>query len=156
MENPYEWETQRLLSEFMNACAKAGTSNSGLVISFSAASDLQDAHCLRGVVLARIDGVKPQIKPGDQVKPVQDNDINPAPSNGYNSSRSRARKLPDVLTVESVRYMGGDRWELVFKERNDATCDTDSEYAEDGGRTWYVPLRFRAEDFELLTTPVGA
>src|SRR3989344_5612986 len=54
-ENPYSWDTATLLSEFMDACGRAGFSNCGLVISPTADNDLADAHYLRGVVLARID-----------------------------------------------------------------------------------------------------
>src|SRR3989338_9343917 len=63
-ENPYSWDTATLLSKFMDACGRAGFSNCGLVISPTADNDLADAHYLRGVVLARIDQVKPPFVAG--------------------------------------------------------------------------------------------
>lgn len=145
-ENPYEWDTGKLLNEFMNACAQAGTSNSGLVISFSAGSDLDRAHYLRGVVRARIDGKTPPVKPGDKVRP-KDGLTKPSPSNGWDRS-SNPRKLPKSLTIKQIFYMAS--WEVVFAENSDATADTDGEYYQDGGREWHVPLRFKIDDFEVI------
>jgi len=153
MENPYAWNTEKLLSEFMNACARTGISNSGLVISFSAETDHSRAHYLRGVVLSRIEGVRPPVQPGDQVQPKSEA-ITPSQSNGWKRSIHHKRALPDVLTVKTVHYFGNDRWELVFREENDATADTESEYDQDGGRSWYVPLRFKAEDFTQVKDEV--
>ncbi len=149
MENPYAWDTEKLLSEFMNACARTGISNSGLVISFSAGFDHSQAHYLRGVVRARIDGVKPPIQPGDQVQPKSEA-IAPSQSNGWRKSIHHKRALPKTLTVNTVHYFGNGRWEFVFQEINDTTADTESEYDQDGDRSWYVPLQFKAEDFNQV------
>lgn len=145
MENPYSWDTIRLLNEFMNACAKAGISHSGLVIDLSVGTELSRAHNLRGVVHARIDGVTPPVQPGDKVKPNKKT-IAPSSSNGWERSRNE-RALPKILTVKTVHYVGNDCWEFMFQEVNDATADTESSYYEEGPRSWHVPLRFKAEDF---------
>ena len=144
MENPYSWDTRRLLNEFMDACGRAGFSGSGLVISFSAESDLSYAHYLQGVILARVERVEPPLKPGDEVSPRE---AVTAPSgNGWKRSSS-PRKLLKQLTVREVHYLGDNKWLVKFQEMNDQTCDTENEYDQDGGRSWYVPLFFKASDF---------
>lgn len=46
---------ERLVKEFMNQCAKAGVSNSNLVIDPFAASDLKLAHDYKDEVLRRLE-----------------------------------------------------------------------------------------------------
>lgn len=144
MENPYSWSDSRLLDEFMNACARAGVSGSGLVISLSGNSDLGKAHYLRNVLSARLNRAEPPAKPGDKVRPKS---CTIAPSH-YRGGRPPLRKLPDTLTIEKIYYRG-DRWEYVFEERSEATANQDGVYGEDGGDWWWIPLNFNAEDFEL-------
>jgi hypothetical protein len=144
MENPYSWSTGKLLDEFMNACAHAGVSGSGLVISFSGDSDHSKAHYLRSVLCARLDRFEPPIKPGDKVQ-SRARKVTPLPRNGYTRN---PRELPKTLTVEKVYYFGGN-WRLEFLEKDESTADQDGVYAEDGGDWWWIPLMFKAEDFEL-------
>lgn len=66
----YDWPIQRLLSALMNASARAGVSNSGLVVDLSDDNDLYEAHYLKSVVLARFDNVRPSVKPGQKFRTV--------------------------------------------------------------------------------------
>ena len=151
MENPYEWSTDQLLSEFMNACGRTGFSNSGLVISFTAGDDRSRAYYLRSVVHARIDQAIPPIKSGDQVLP-KERLIAPLP---VKYEYGKERELPKLLTVAVVRYKGNGQWTVTFVEQNDATAYKDQDDDGDRVHKFYVPLQFKAEDFEVLT-PVKA
>lgn len=148
MENPYAWSTEELLSRFMNACGRAGFSGSGLVVTFTEGEDRARAHYLRGVVHACIDRVSSPFEPGVKVQPAKKM-VAPSSSNDWRRT-GRERMLPGTLTVKTVYYFGKNRWELTFREENDATCYKDSEYDQDGGRSWFVPLRFKAEDFTAV------
>ena len=57
-----------LLNVFFRACAQAGISNSGLVMSFSASDDINEASYFKGVVLARLEGAKPPFRRDDVVR----------------------------------------------------------------------------------------
>src|SRR3569832_2801825 len=107
----YEMSDQELLDEFMNACARAGTSNSGLVIDFSAGSDRAEAHYLRGVVLSRIDGEKPPFARGDKVI------LNQPPAQSVNKVNYSPRFLKEgeVHEVSRIYYEGKRTWALSFK-----------------------------------------
>ena len=148
IENPYEWSTEGLLDSFMNVCPRAGVSGSGLVISISAGDDLGYAHYLRGVVKARIEGVKPPFSPGAQVHPLGQM-VAPSVRNGLRRSHN-ARELPKVLTVRRVNYLGSNVWTLIFQEETDATADRDY---DDDGKAFYIPLIFNPNDFEAVVPP---
>jgi hypothetical protein len=148
MENPYLWTTEKLLDKFMNACARAGVSNSGFVISFSSGSDLGNAHYLRSVLSARLNRVEPPAHPGAKVQPRSES-VAPSHSNGWKRS-NHPRPLPEVLTIDRVYYKGGNSWEFQFVERSYATADRDGVYAEDGGESWWIPLNFKAGDFQPM------
>jgi len=127
----YEMSDQELVEAFMNACARAGASNSGLVIDFSAPSDRAEAHYLKGVVLARLAGVKPLLRRGARVQ------VNQAHSGGVRStnydreSYSYHKIEPGSMhEITRVHYMDG-KWELSFKGPE-------------------LSYRFKAEDFELV------
>ncbi|GEM_PF-4718381 len=149
MGNPYALETDRLLDEFMRATARAGVSRSGLAIIIGGDDSLEYAHYLKGVVRARIDDVQPPIQPGAQVKPTAQLTA-PAQSNDWKRSKHE-RELPPVMTVDQVYYLGENTWNVTFRERTATTADGD--WDEDG-RIHYIPLRFRASDFEILV-PAG-
>ena len=144
-ENPYRWGTEKLLNELMIACGRVGVSNSGLVISLAGGDDLSNVYYLRGVVEARIDQVMPPFHQSDRVK-AKKNPLAPLRDNrGYHHER----ELVGIFTVSKVFYYGEGRWEINFRETTEATARLDHEYGEDGSRSRYVPLGFRAEDFEL-------
>ena len=143
-ENPYSWDTATLLSKFMDACGRAGFSNCGLVISPTADNDLADAHYLRGVVLARIDQVKPPFVAGDRVG-AKSLLVKPVSVMHWRLDGSQ-RHLPHQLTVAKVIYCGSSRWQVLFREKTEQTAS--QEWDEDGHRYWN-PLLFHAEDFEL-------
>jgi len=143
MENPYEWDDEQLLREFANACGRAGVSNSGLVISFCAGDDNTRKAYLWTVLEARLAGVKPPFSPGQQIKPTGKKTAPSPIGNGFGPQLSRS--LPTILTVASIWYYNG-RWDIQLKELDESTARWD----DNGERRWLVPLRFRAEDFEVL------
>jgi len=143
-----------LLGKLTAACAKAGLSNSNLVIDFGAGRDAEEVDYLQSAMLARTDQVSPPFQPGYRVK-AKKKMVAPDRSNGYRRS-SHPRELKGTLTIEKVFYRGDKGWALRFVERTKATADTESEYAEDGGESWWVPLDFPAEDFELAHEPLEA
>jgi hypothetical protein len=152
--NPYELSKQELLSEFARACAHVGVSGSGIVIDLAAEIHRQNMSYLYGAVLARLDQAVPPVKSGAKVKPnkkeVRPNGeswrINPSP-----------RQLPKNLTVRIVYYRGENKWEYEFAEEIEGkTAYKDGEYDQDGSREWLVPLRFNAEDFDLVEEAMRA
>ena len=141
-------DTGKLLSVFMNACARAGVSSSGLVIDLSGSDDLGNAHYLRGVIHARIDRATPPFHPRDRVK-AKTPTVTPSPSNNWERDR-RPRDIKEVLTVAKVFYLGNRGWDVSFRGSAKETADTVIEYEQDGRTTFVFPLHFRTEDFELL------
>ena len=105
----YDMSNEELLGAFMNACGRAGLSNSGMCISASAGDDLTEAHYFRGVVLAGLEGVKPPFKPGEKVhSPEKVWPVRPA----YSPSIEKGA----VFTIERVHYKGkGEGWFLSFE-----------------------------------------
>jgi hypothetical protein len=122
---------QELVDEFMNACARAGASNSGLVIDFAAGSDRAEAHYLKGVVLARIAGVKPPLRPGRKMIPLSSLPKGVVSVNYDRDSFAHLGINPgEVCKIRRILYVEG-KWQLCFE-----------------GREKY---RFKLEDFELIS-----
>lgn len=110
----YDMDDKELVEAFMRACGKAATSNSGLVIDFSAGPQLAEAHYLKGAVLARFAGIKPPYKPGQELKPrpaFHDSVI----SKNYDLSTYAYLKIgfKDELKICQVHYVDGE-WQLSF------------------------------------------
>ncbi len=125
----YDMTDQELVDEFMNATARAGASNSGLVIDFSAGSDRAEAHYFKGVVLARLAGVKPPLKPGCKMAPLSSLTRGAVSVNYDRDSFAHLGINPgEVCKVRRILYVEG-KWQLSFE-----------------GRDKY---RFKVEDFEL-------
>ena len=61
MENLFTMESLLLVNRFMNVCAQAGVSRSGLCIDITANTKLRKAHLFKAAVLARIEGVTPSL-----------------------------------------------------------------------------------------------
>ena len=143
MENPYEWDDEQLLREFAMACARSGVLNSGLIISSGAGRDNARMSYLWIALEARLARANPPFKLGQQVKPIG-RETTPSPIDNGLGGHQPSRTLPAVLTVASVWYYKG-RWDIKFKEEDARTAYR----RDDGDRFWLVPLRFRAEDFEV-------
>ena len=131
--NAYELDNEALLKEFMNACGRAGTSNSGLCYDLAASEHLKYAHYLKGVVLAKIEGEDPPFKPGDIVICVKRDGAYPA--FGYSSF-----PLPGTILCQRqpkkiirVYYKGGKKWEVELAPNHERL--------------------YRAEDFSIAETP---
>jgi hypothetical protein len=124
----YEMTDQELVDEFMDACARAGASNSGLVIDFSAGSDRAEAHYFKGVLLARLAGMKPPLKPGCKMVPLSNLTRGAVSVNYDRDSFARLGINPgEICKVRRILYVEG-KWQLCFE-----------------GREKY---RFKIEDFE--------
>lgn len=129
----YEMPHNQLIDKLAEACARSGTANSGLVIDVMAGSYAWDAGYFKGVVLSRLEGLAPPLRPGNLVRCVRDSwkyyrDSYEGPSNIEANVQ---------LAVSRVWYKDG-KWFLEFKEYGDHYC------------------RFPAEDFELIEQPVPA
>jgi hypothetical protein len=110
--SPFDMEALELVNRFMNACAEAGISRSGLCIDVAAGIKLRKAHLLKAAVLARIEGATPPFKTGDKVKVAQ-NQCFSAKAEGWKGARVEPRM---ILTVNGIFYEGNGKWLLDFKE----------------------------------------
>lgn len=129
----YDYTDKELVQEFTQATARAGTSNSGLVIDFMAGSHRAEAYYLQGVLLARLAGVKPAFNRNETVKLIQPNMAGHVPSeNSVSSEYSDHRytttfnypKEKEFVTIERIWYIK-DKWYLQFKEINEARFDVE-------------------------------
>src|SRR5258708_3477566 len=64
----YEIPIEELVERFGEACARSGTSSSGLVFDPGAGYHVIEVHYLRGALLARFANVSPPFKSQDQVR----------------------------------------------------------------------------------------
>ena len=108
-ETAYDWPNEKLVEYFMDACARAGISNSGLVIDFMAGSNFDEAHYIKGIILSRLDGKTPSFKRNDVV-------VIKANIRTISAKQSRG---PDIghnknFTIWRVHYDNG-RWFLEFE-----------------------------------------
>lgn len=147
MENPYSWDNEKLLKEFMNTCSYAGFSGSGIVIDVTAGESVSGAHYLKGVLKARLEGLKPPFNPGDIVKPNKEK-LRPSDKNSWKRSRNE-RSLSIQLTVNKVHYLGDNSWNLTFLGKDPSTTDVERICDQDGAWTNHYPLLFDAKDFVL-------
>jgi hypothetical protein len=105
----YAMSNVELLNEFCRYYAKAAVSNSGLVISCFGSYEADEANYFKGVLLARLDGVKPPFKRGDVVSPKTNNDVH---SVGW---RDRQKLSGDATqTISRIYYEGSGCWLLMF------------------------------------------
>ena len=64
----YDYTNEELVKAFMSACAHAGAASSGLVIDVTGPYQVEEAHYLKGVLLARLDQQAPPFRRKDCVK----------------------------------------------------------------------------------------
>lgn len=133
----------------MNACARAGFSGSGAVIDPSARSDLSAAHYLKGVLMARLDGVKPPFNPGDELYP-KNIITRPSDRNHWQRSRDGRPLSPPGLVIKELHYVGKDCWDIIFVGKDPSTTDSEWISEQDGGWTNHYPLFFDAGDFKAF------
>ena len=117
-QNEYELTNEELLDAFLQAVARAGVSNSGLVFDAMAGHERAEAAYLNGVVLSRLDGVKPPFSRGAQVAPKEAASV---PVLSVNRGRHGHRvyigpEKKGKYTVNRVVYEGNAKWSLYFKE----------------------------------------
>ncbi len=103
MPTPYEYDDTKLVNAFMLAATKAGASNSGLVIDIMAGSNLEDLHYLKGCMLARLAGVKPEFTPGQLVHVSEDKKVQGKKLDGYGYDITPLST--GTYTVRKVWYM---------------------------------------------------
>ena len=65
----YDLKFEELLNRYTNVCARLGVSNSGLVISFGGTHLYDEMLYLRGVLIAKYNGLTPPFKRGDEIRP---------------------------------------------------------------------------------------
>ena len=104
-ESAYNLDNEGLLKIFMNACARAGVSRSGLVIDPPAGYELAEAHYLKGVVLARMEGKRPPFKAGDEI--ISESGVR----EGYSTLAIPPKQK---LRVRCVYYKGSNNWSVEF------------------------------------------
>ncbi len=106
----YEQDNIQLLDRLINASAKAGVSQSGLIFSPMTNIDVLNLAYLKGVVLARLEGVKPPFSPQTKVEV-------PEGQTARGVCEQEVLEPLTRLTVERVFYLGGGNWGFQFREK---------------------------------------
>lgn len=123
----YDMTNEQLLEAFVKAAAEAGIAGSGLCIDIMAGCKFAEFGYLKGVVLSRLEGLKPPFTRGDEVVAKPGITTQPRYPN-YDP----ALKSDTVLVVFRAYYMD-KKWFLGF-------CGLEE------GET--LPFIYPAEDFE--------
>lgn len=125
----YDYTNEKLVDAVCQQAAKAGVSNSRLVLDIMARSHLIELHYLKVVLLSRLDGHQPPALRGDVVvvTGVKDSGRPIVYSLNGQSAVSKGKKLEITRTW----YLGNGRWAFSF--------DIPTEY------------KFAAENFEKVT-----
>jgi hypothetical protein len=104
----YDMSNGELIDAFAQACAKSGVSNSGLCIDPWGPLHATEAYYLKGVLLARMEGLKPPLKRGDVVRSKSDQNVHSVdylgPSLAHDSDQ----------TIHRINYGGNGKWLLEF------------------------------------------
>jgi len=114
-KSAYEISNRRLVDRLAQAAGESGAANSGLSINCTGSFKAEEARYLMGVVLARLRGLEPPVKPGDTMRQKQDRPHPPLSSHA-------PIEVGAVLTVKRVHYAGKSvvdeehEWLLEFKE----------------------------------------
>ncbi|MEK7180397.1 MAG: hypothetical protein AAB706_02890 [Patescibacteria group bacterium] len=90
----YDYSNDELVKAVIQQAAQAGISNSGVMFDFTAGYRLGELRYLRGVLLARLDNVRPPFEIGQVVE---------------------ARKGRYIYTVQRIFYEGSNKWILSFR-----------------------------------------
>ncbi len=143
--NPYNWSNDVLLDALVRVAARAGVSNSGLVIDLSASSDVSQLHYLKGVMLARLHGKQLPFNLGDAVKPKSGGLVKGRVSDGF-CPREASFNEPEKIV--KLWYLGNDRWEVGFLKFREDDDDGDRVYRNQG-----PCIRFDADKFVLDSVP---
>ena len=119
-KSAYTMPNAELVEKFMNACARAGSSNSGLAIDVMAGTYLEEAHYHKGAVLARLDGKQPPFVRGMKVR-VNEGTAFPRK---YGPPHLEQDK---VQTVDRVWY-DHNKWYLTFRELARSYSESSAQY----------------------------
>lgn len=131
----YDYSNEELVREFWVTCAKAGVSNSGLVIDVGAGSHMEQAQYMGGIVLSRLEGKTLPFKRGDVVRAKPEIKL-VYPHQYWGSEIGSGRSYE----VKRVHYYVGGKWFLEF-------------YGVRGERG--AP-HYNAENFELVEAAISA
>lgn len=123
----YDMTNEQLLEAFVKAAAEAGIAGSGLCIDIMAGCKFAEFGYLKGVVLSRLEGLKPPFTRGDHVVVKPEVTAQPRRPN-----HDPVLKSDGALVVFRAYYMD-EKWFLDF-------------YGLEGET---LPLLYPAEDFEL-------
>ncbi|MEK7138002.1 MAG: hypothetical protein AAB787_00690 [Patescibacteria group bacterium] len=112
----YDYSNEELVHAFSKAVARAGVSNSGLVIDIMAGQDRSEAIYLRGVLLSRLDGKERPFTQGDRVRLSEHARHYVASRNTGGESYYSRGKAETGKTYEVFRtfYEGSGEWSIYF------------------------------------------
>ena len=106
----YEMSNEEILKEFRRACAQSGTANRGLVIDVMGPAYAKEVRYLNGVLLAKLEGIKPPFKRNDTVKVKPDGEVRPADWWGQPLLRDQKQ------IISRIHYDGNGKWLLEFQD----------------------------------------
>lgn len=104
----YEMIDEQLVEAFARACVRAGASNSGFVLDPLGPGWAQEVQYFKGVMLARLAGVKPSFVPNAMVQPRSGQAVRPFEYWGRSVP-------PGPHKVHKIHYIKG-KWYLEFEE----------------------------------------
>lgn len=110
----YDCSNTELVDEFWRAVARAGVSNSGLVIDTMAGSDRAEDLYFRGVLLSRLEGKERPFIRGDRVQLLSSKSGYSCSVNRYDYSRGSVEH-GKVYEVSRTFYENDGKWSLIFK-----------------------------------------
>lgn len=139
----YDLSNGDILDRFMQACAKAGVSSSGLVIDFMGSTYNDLMRYYRGVLLVRLEKISPPFSVGEAVS-LKDKKI--PWSIDWRTSRQITDYKQKAFVVCRVTYRGESLWSLQFDGVNEP-YDDGERYTPNGG----PPLEWPAEYFSKVS-----
>lgn len=112
MHTEYELSNLELLDLFCRAAVEANVSEPSLVTNTDATPELRQYAYARGVVLARLDDVKPPARSSDVTR--LKGTVGALKSNNRVGGRRPTVWKGELKTVTRARYEGGRRWSVEF------------------------------------------
>jgi len=104
----YEMSNADLLQAFARACAEAGVAISGFVLDPMGPLHADTAHYLKGVLLARLEGIKPPFSRDDIVQSKSEKEVRPEDFRGLSAA-------PGPQKIRRIYYEGSGKWLLEFE-----------------------------------------
>jgi hypothetical protein len=123
--NPYELSPIDLVGKLIDVAAWAGTSNSGLVIDPMASFDLENVIFWKGVVVARLQGLKPPFAYHQNVAlKIKQRKIDSYDLHGHYAKMIELNR--DSYEVRDIRYFyNSNRWLIKLRGEAELYFDPD-------------------------------